>query len=111
MVFKAFFSAVAIALTLMAFGPYIRDILRGNIKPHVFSWVIWELTTFIVFLAQMQAKGGGGACPIGIKPRSIQLFCYHLKNIRKFPANLPFGVFVQKFSASPSLGKHQFPTH
>jgi hypothetical protein len=66
MMFKAFFSAVAIALTLMAFGPYIRDILRGKIKPHVFSWVIWGLTTFIVFLAQLQAKGGAGAWPIGI---------------------------------------------
>jgi hypothetical protein len=63
---KAFFSAVAIALTLMAFVPYIRDILRGRIKPHVFSWVIWGITTFVVFLAQIQAKGGMGAWPIGI---------------------------------------------
>jgi hypothetical protein len=66
MIHKAFFSAVAIALTLMAFVPYIRDIQRGKIKPHVFSWVIWGLTTFVVFLAQMQAKGGAGAWPIGI---------------------------------------------
>ncbi|MES9971296.1 MAG: hypothetical protein ABW092_14785 [Candidatus Thiodiazotropha sp.] len=35
-------------------------------KPHVFSWVIWGSTTFIVFLAQLEAGGGVGAWPIGI---------------------------------------------
>jgi hypothetical protein len=66
MVYKVFFSACATALTLMAFWPYIRDIRRGKIKPHAFSWVIWGLTTFVVFLAQVQAQGGVGAWPIGI---------------------------------------------
>jgi len=64
--YKPLLSAIAIALTLVAFVPYIRSILRGAIRPHVFSWVIWGTTTFAVFLAQLQDQGGVGAWPIGV---------------------------------------------
>ena len=64
--YKEFLSAIAIALTFAAFLPYIRSILTNEIKPHVFSWIIWGSTTFIVFLAQMQGGGGAGAWPIGV---------------------------------------------
>lgn len=63
---KELLSAVAIALTLLAFFPYIRSILQDKIKPHVFSWVIWGSTTFIVFLAQLEDNAGAGAWPIGV---------------------------------------------
>lgn len=59
-------SAVAIVLTLIAFYPYIRSIILGEVKPHVFSWVIWGSTTFVVFLAQVKDSGGVGAWPIGV---------------------------------------------
>jgi hypothetical protein len=63
---KELLSAVAIALTIIAFFPYIRSIRRGATKPHVFSWIIWGSTTFIVFLAQLADAGGAGAWPIGV---------------------------------------------
>ena len=66
MPYKEFLSAVAIALTFAAFVPYIRTIISGTTKPHVFSWVIWGATTFVVFLAQLEGKGGVGAWPIGV---------------------------------------------
>ncbi|MDP1540208.1 MAG: hypothetical protein Q8L72_06100 [Moraxellaceae bacterium] len=66
MFYKEILSAIAIALTFIAFYPYLRGILQGTIKPHVFSWVIWGSTTFVVFLAQLKADGGVGAWPIGV---------------------------------------------
>ena len=63
---KELFALIAIALTLIAFFPYIRSIHSGETKPHVFSWVLWGTTTFIVFLAQLAADGGAGAWPIGV---------------------------------------------
>ncbi len=66
MIYKELLSGVAIALTFLAFFPYIRSIMQGKIKPHVFSWVIWGATTFIVFLAQLDDNGGAGAWPIGV---------------------------------------------
>lgn len=59
-------SGLAIVLTLIAFLPYIASTLRGQTRPHVFSWVIWGITTFIVFLAQVKDGGGAGAWPIGV---------------------------------------------
>ncbi len=64
--YKELLSAVAIGLTLFAFLPYIRSILQGRTKPHVFSWLIWGSTTFVVFLAQLADKGGAGAWVIGV---------------------------------------------
>ena len=66
MPYKETLSALAIALTFAAFVPYIRAILNGTTKPHVFSWIIWGTTTFVVFLAQLKGQGGVGAWPIGI---------------------------------------------
>jgi hypothetical protein len=66
MTLKAFVSALAIGITLLAFIPYISSILKGTTKPHVFSWIIWGTTTFVVFLAQLDDNGGVGAWPIGV---------------------------------------------
>ena len=63
---KDIIGALAIALTLIAFLPYLASTWRGQTRPHVFSWVIWGITTFIVFLAQVKDGGGAGAWPIGV---------------------------------------------
>ncbi|CCN80877.1 conserved hypothetical protein [Vibrio nigripulchritudo SFn27] len=64
--FKIAFSGLAIVLTFVAFVPYIKSTISGTTKPHVFSWIIWGTTTGIVFFAQLEAKGGIGAWPIGV---------------------------------------------
>ena len=79
---KELFSAVAIALTFIAFFPYIRSILKNEIKPHVFSWMIWGSTTFVVFLAQIQEGGGVGAWPIGVSGL-ITLYVAFLSYLKK----------------------------
>lgn len=63
---KLLLSGLAIGLTLAAFIPYILSIVRGHTRPHVFSWVIWGITTCVVFAAQLNAGGGRGAIPIGV---------------------------------------------
>jgi len=80
--YKELLSAAAIALTFVAFLPYIRSIKQGVTKPHVFSWVIWGSTTFIVFLAQLADKGGAGAWPIGVSG-IITLYVAFLAYIKK----------------------------
>lgn len=63
----------AIGLTFVAFIPYIRSVLSGQTKPHVFSWLIWGVATFVVFLAQLADGAGFGAWSIGL---SGFLTCY-----------------------------------
>ncbi len=64
--YKEVLSALAIVLTFVAFVPYIRSILRDEIKPHVFSWVIWSITTLTIFFAQIEDGAGVGAWPTGV---------------------------------------------
>jgi len=66
MIFKSIFSAAAVILTLYAFIPYIIAIHKAEVRPHMFSWIIWGISTIIVFFAQLSAKGGIGAWPIGV---------------------------------------------
>lgn len=76
-------AAIAIFITFYAFIPYILSILSGKTRAHVFSWIIWGLTTLIVFFAQIEAKGGIGAIPIGISAGItlfIALLAYTKKN-------------------------------
>ncbi|PPE74930.1 hypothetical protein C3942_04430 [Solimonas fluminis] len=63
---KELLSAAGIALTLAIFLPYALSVHRGRTRPHVFSWVIWALGTFVVFLAQLAGGAGIGAWPIGV---------------------------------------------
>ena len=63
---KELLSGVAIAITFVAFVPYIRSIHSGATRPHVFSWVIWGFATLVVFWAQLVAEAGAGAWPTGV---------------------------------------------
>jgi hypothetical protein len=82
MFYKELLSAVAIALTLIAFFPYIKSLVKSEIQPHVFSWVIWGTTTFVVFLAQLEDNGGAGAWPIGVSG-SISIFIAFLAYLKR----------------------------
>ena len=64
--YKELLAAAAVVLTFAMFGPYIRSIRTGQTKPHVFSWFVWALGTFVVFWAQLADRGGFGAWPIGV---------------------------------------------
>ena len=99
--YKEFLSAIAIALTLIAFFPYIRSILKEETKPHVFSWVIWGSTTFIVFLAQLKDGGGVGAWPIGVSGL-ITIYVAFLAYLKKSDKTITFidGCFFLSAMAS-----------
>ena len=63
---KLLFSGAAIVLTFAAFLPYIISIRSGLTRPHGFSWLIWGVTTLLVFLAQWAGGAGVGAWPTAV---------------------------------------------
>jgi hypothetical protein len=99
---KELLSAVAIALTLLAFFPYISAILKGAVKPHVFSWVIWGTTTFVVFLAQLDDSGGAGAWPIGVSG-GITMFVALLAYLKRADVSITKTDWLFFISAMSSL--------
>jgi hypothetical protein len=51
---------VATILVFVGYIPYVRDIIKGKTKPHVYSWFIWTFLTSIVFALQLR-DGAGSA--------------------------------------------------
>lgn len=103
MIYKEFLSALAIAITFIAFVPYITSILQNKTQPHAFSWIIWASVTFIVFLAQLSDGAGAGAWPIGISG-VITLFVAVLAYLKKTDhmiAKKDWIFFVLAMSAIP----------
>lgn len=45
---------------------YIRDIFRGNTKPHIYTWLIWSIVTTIAFCGQWVSGGGPGSWATGV---------------------------------------------
>ena len=82
MFYKEALSLIAIAITFAAFIPYIREIFRGSVKPHIFSWVIWGATTLMIFLAQLEDHGGVGTWPIGVSA-GITIFIAYLAYMKR----------------------------
>lgn len=60
---KAWLGIIASGIVLLSFIPYINHVVRGQTKPHAFSWLIWTLLTGIGAAAQLTAGGGAGAWP------------------------------------------------
>ena len=103
MSYKELFSFAAIALTLFAFVPYIRSIFNNTIKPHVFSWVIWGSTTFVVFLAALADHGGIGTWPIGVSG-AITIFIAILAYVKRADVvitRLDWAFFAAAMSSLP----------
>lgn len=58
---KTFFGIIAIILTLGAYIPYIRDIIKGKTTPHAYTWFTFGLATALIFGLQISSGGGIGA--------------------------------------------------
>lgn len=89
MEYKVALTLVAIAIGLVSYVPYFRDMASGKTKPHAFSWFIWGLLTAIAFIVQLKQGGGAGAWVSGV----TAFFCFVIaafalfkgeRNITKF---------------------------
>lgn len=69
--FREVVGVLAVVLTLSGMLPYIYNSWRGKTRPHMFTWLIWTVMTFITFAAQVVKNGGPGAWTTGV----TGLFC------------------------------------
>lgn len=61
-----FFGIFSAVLAIIAYPPYFISVLRGKTRPHVFSWGLWTLLTWIAFAIQVAGGAGPGAWSTGI---------------------------------------------
>jgi len=48
-------------LVFIGYIPYIRDIIKGKTKPHIYSWFLWSFVTLIAFALQISGGAGSGS--------------------------------------------------
>jgi hypothetical protein len=58
---KELLGALSVLIVVIATVPYVRQMLAGKIKPHLFTWIIWTLTTGIAAAARATELAGPGA--------------------------------------------------
>lgn len=63
---KVILGAIAAILAIFSSYLYIRDIFRGNTKPHTYTWLIWSIVTTIAFFGQVVSGGGPGSWATGV---------------------------------------------
>jgi hypothetical protein len=68
-------SAAAVAITVFGTAPYALAMLRGRVRPHAFTWLVWTVTTFVAFVGQLVGGGGGGAAAAGASAGVGALVC------------------------------------
>jgi len=79
---KPILGIIAVCLGLAAYTIYIHGTVKDKIKPHAFSWLLWTLTTAVVFTAQYTKGGGAGSwstgftCTVCLAIGIISLFKY-----------------------------------
>lgn len=63
---KIILGTIAAILALISSFVYIKDIFRGNTKPHTYTWLIWSIVTTIAFFGQWVSGGGPGSWATGV---------------------------------------------
>ena len=58
--------SIAVIMGLFGYVFYVQGIVRGKVKPHSFSWLVWAILTTIAFFAQITEGGGPGAWVTGV---------------------------------------------
>ena len=51
---KLLFWIISVALTLIGYYVYIKDIYYGQNKPHFYSWLVWWIITTILYIIQVK---------------------------------------------------------
>lgn len=60
---KAVFTVAAIAISLIAYIPYIIDMFKGKCRPHNYTWITIFLVTISVAYTQVIGGAGPAAIP------------------------------------------------
>lgn len=81
---KIIISIVAVILTFFGYIPYIRDVLQGKTKPHIYTWFVWGFVTAIGYGLQVGAGAGVGSwLALAVIVNCFFIFVLGLKNGKK----------------------------
>ena len=59
--YKIVISIIAVILSFVGYGVYIRDILKRKVVPHTFTFLIWSIASSITWALQVYGGAGVGS--------------------------------------------------
>lgn len=81
---KILLAIIASVLAIIGNISYLRDTLKGHIKPHPYTWFIWSIVSMTTFFGGIAKGAGIGALPTGIAESfTIIIFLFSLKYLFK----------------------------
>lgn len=87
-IMKLTIAVIASILAIVGNVPYLIDIIKGKVKPHPYTWLVWTIVSATIFFGQLARGAGVGAIPTAaseIFTLVIFLFSlrYGFKNIQR----------------------------
>lgn len=77
---KIVFAILAALLAVAGNLPYLWDIVKGRVRPHPYTWLVWSLVSCIIFFGQLAKGAGIGALPtFAAEIFTIIIFLFSLK--------------------------------
>ncbi|MCX6757865.1 MAG: hypothetical protein NTZ44_03235 [Candidatus Nomurabacteria bacterium] len=59
--FKIIISVIAVILSFVGYGVYIRDIIRRKTVPHTFTFLVWSIASSVTWALQVHGGAGVGS--------------------------------------------------
>lgn len=77
---KEAFAIVAAVLAIIGNTSYLRDVMKGVVQPHPYTWFIWSIVSMTTFFGGLAKGAGIGALPTGVAEGfTIIIFLFSLK--------------------------------
>lgn len=78
---------LAIVAAILAFAghySYLKDVIKGRIKPHPYTWFVWSIVSLVTFFGQVQKGAGIGALPTAVaEVFTVFIFIFSLTRFSK----------------------------
>ena len=81
---KIILALIASVLAIIGNVSYLKDVVKGIVKPHPYTWFIWTIVSMTTFFGGLVKGAGIGALPTGIAEGfTIIIFLFSLRNLFK----------------------------
>lgn len=77
---KEVFAVVATILATIGNTSYLKDVWRGRVQPHPYTWFVWSIVSMTTFFGGLAKGAGIGALPTGVAEGfTVIIFLFSLK--------------------------------
>ncbi len=81
---KEIIAIVAVVLAFVGNISYLKNVFKGKIEPHPYTWFIWSIVSLTTFFGGLEKGAGIGALPTGVAEGfTIIIFLFSLKYLFK----------------------------